>query len=1037
MKEAKFKAGDIVYRSNEPEVTGAVVSPDWNQQAECWYYVVAFGTRRRKVPEDVLRTVDLSTSPWQLVENGSFAGRRSFVSTLTYHRLRRPPSRIAYSFATARTQFFPHQFKPLLKFLDHPSKRILIADDVGLGKTIEAGYILRELRARSAVSRVLILVPARLTTKWKRELESRFDEHFEIVKRQQLLDLASRLERGKEPEPLRWITSYESARDDEVREAFDRIDPGIELLIADEAHRMRNADSLQHRMGAVLCRLADMVLFLSATPVHNSLDDLGNLLKLLSPEEFGDRASFADQMEANRPLLQAQRALNASVPQWNAAAEALDEFFQTRTGKHVAKGLLRADIEERLRRRSVARRELVALQADVARLSPTSHIISRTRKVEAMLQRAQRCAHWVPVVLSASERNIYDGVETICQLVAGGSWANEMAVVMAYRMTASCIPAAMQYFHEQFAGTPAEPVDEVFEESAEESEVDLAKQSTPLASWDPSVRGDFHQVVHGYRSGKYPDSKLERFVEALRDMWSADERARIEPRKVVVFSFFRRTLEYLARALTERRITNRMMHGRVPVLDRDLIVEEFLERSDVRVLLTSDVGGEGIDLQRASVLVNYDLPWNPMVVEQRIGRIDRIGQLASQIVIMNLVVEGSIEERILERLLKKIGIFEESIGEIDPIIGERIEKLTAQAVSGKLSADQLELQVAQEGDALERRVQEARTMLSRVDGLLAADQSLVDEIESVIGERQIPSETELLNFINRFLESQFVGLQLPNDLVTKVVQVDLRGKLPQAIEEWAHRSGQPATNFSRRAAVGLVPLTLSREAALRHTGAELLHLNHAIVRYSIDELQRAADRLDPAFCLRLEHSEVLPVGVYVFMMTLLEIGGNRPRTRFAAALADTRTEQVWADQDAAANLMIELLERSIDTPPVILPAEAIERIREKLSAAMDVAVNELGAQETRDDRVRVEHRHAALKAIADLRLERAREHVVNLTQKGVGGFALRMGEAKLQKRTDEQSGVPTAPALPGTVPIELEEIAVGVLVVGAAGHVDA
>jgi hypothetical protein len=98
---------------------------------------------------------------------------------------------------------------------------------------------------------------------------------------------------------------------------------------------------------------------------------------------------------------------------------------------------------------------------------------------------------------------------------------------------------------------------------------------------------------------------------------------------------------------------------------------------------------------------------------------------------------------------------------------------------------------------------------------------------------------------------------------------------------------------------------------------------------------------------------------------------------------------------------------------------------------MDIAVNELGEQETRDDRVRVEHRHAALKAVADLRLERAREHVYNLTQKGVGGFALRMGEAKLQKRLDEKNGLPSAASLPGSTPIELEEIAVGVLVVGA------
>jgi len=98
------------------------------------------------------------------------------------------------------------------------------------------------------------------------------------------------------------------------------------------------------------------------------------------------------------------------------------------------------------------------------------------------------------------------------------------------------------------------------------------------------------------------------------------------------------------------------------------------------------VGGEGIDLQKASVLFNYDLPWNPMVVEQRIGRLDRIGQQAKRIVIVNFIVKDSIEEYVLQRLLEKIDIFRESIGEMDPIIGEEIERLTERALSGELSA---------------------------------------------------------------------------------------------------------------------------------------------------------------------------------------------------------------------------------------------------------------------------------------------------------------------------------------------------------------
>src|SRR5207245_5766383 len=110
--------------------------------------------------------------------------------------------------------------------------------------------------------------------------------------------------------------------------------------------------------------------------------------------------------------------------------------------------------------------------------------------------------------------------------------------------------------------------------------------------------------------------------------------------------------------------------------DGELAIDTFLLQDEVNVLLTSEVGGEGIDLQKACVVINYDLPWNPMVVEQRIGRVDRIGQESPVIYIFNFVVEESVEERILARLLRRIDIFRESVGELDDIIGDQIEELT-------------------------------------------------------------------------------------------------------------------------------------------------------------------------------------------------------------------------------------------------------------------------------------------------------------------------------------------------------------------------
>src|SRR5206468_9301982 len=153
--EAKFKAGDYVQRVSQPELAGIVREPRWDGQVESWNYLVQFGAQLRAVPEESLEAVTVVQSPWESFEQGNLSGKTHFVFTLTYERLKSPPARIAHSFATARTQFYPHQFKPLLKFLDNPGKSVLIADDVGLGKTIEAAYILRELDAHQAIERVL------------------------------------------------------------------------------------------------------------------------------------------------------------------------------------------------------------------------------------------------------------------------------------------------------------------------------------------------------------------------------------------------------------------------------------------------------------------------------------------------------------------------------------------------------------------------------------------------------------------------------------------------------------------------------------------------------------------------------------------------------------------------------------------------------------------------------------------------------------------------------------------------------------------
>jgi superfamily II DNA or RNA helicase len=1020
-RQPAFAVGEIVQRINQPEAVGLMREARWDSQLESWNYLVQFGVHNRAVPEDAIQRLVVIQTPWDALRGGQLSGIEHFIFTLTFHRLQNPPARIAHSFASTRTLFYPHQFKPLLKFLDNPGKRLLIADDVGLGKTIEAGYILRELEAHEPIERVLIVVPARLAPKWKREMHSRFQETFEIVKGSDLIRQAERIRQGREPEAFRWITSYESIRPEEVRLAIEQTELPIDVLIADEAHRMRNPDTLQHRVGAALCNSsADTVVFLSATPVQNRLEDLWHLVRLLSPEEFAQWEIFQEQMASNRFLLSAQRALASNPADFDASHEALQSFIRSRSGTLASSGQFTQSVLERMETEPSERREIVELQADIGRLSPIGHIICRTRKAEALTKRPKRYANWKRVRLTTQEQEIYDSVEDFCRATWPGvseSWGFQMSLLMAYRMTASCMPAAMSYFAEKLSATAT-----IWSDEIEESEdFDPSK----ITAWSGPTRDAFSNLVLLYQQGEREDTKLNELLACLKGLWKEDDKKERRRRKVVIFSFFRRTLEYLSKQLAERKILNRMIHGGISVNDREIAIDDFLESQSANILLTSEVGGEGLDLQKASVVINYDLPWNPMVVEQRIGRIDRIGQDAERIIILNLIIEGSVEERVLERLLNKIDIFRGSIGEMDDIIGDEVERITAQALRGELSDRELERVIEERGDAMARRVHEAQNLLSRVDGLLAADQGLIDEINSVVGERQIPAEPELFQFLNRVIGRRFNGCQLPESVLKKVVEVDIR-QVASGLEENAHALGTDALLFARRIGIGSMPVTLSREAAYTHSRAELIHLHHPLTRYAVAEAERSGQHRQAAFAIRLKSSR-LPEGEYAFLLSSVHIKSHRPTTRLVGVIASRSGEKTWNDSDETIPIIVEMLERGRDHEAPRLGEEEIDRLQDTLMSSLRQLTADWEARERRLDQARREQQYTSRMATLEFLATRAKERLDGLMSKGAAEFAIRMGLARYEKAQKELTSFLGSPPASVWGGIEYEEIAVGLL----------
>lgn len=1015
-----FQVGQTVRRVNDPTAVGLVVEARRDSQSGEWMYKVKFGLASSTVPEGALCAFIQDESPWDLLLRGAVAGVKQFVFAITYHRLRNPPARIANSFATTRTLFFPHQFIPLLKFLENPGKRLLIADDVGLGKTIEAAYILRELEAQEPLERVLVLVPARLGPKWKREFEERFHESFTLVKGSQLAQAVKAYRRGQELDRFRWIVSYESARSSVVREALDGAELPVNLLIADEAHRMRNSETHQHRIGSALCSGADAVVFLSATPVQNRLEDLWNLFRLLEPEQFGEWDVFEDQMRSHRGLVAAQRDLAARQPNFEGAREKIVGAVLTWRGETADIPEFAYSVLDRMSQPHISPDELAELRSDVGRLSPLTHMLTRTRKIEAMPNRPVRQATWLRVKLTPAEQTIYDSVEELCGVASRGpeqTWGQRMALMMAYRMTASCIPAAIKYYGSP-SGATADPLgdfhldDDGFFDDIEDSET-------------PALASDEVANVFRHAPQVETDSKLLELLAAFALMWDEDDESRRPRRKVILFSTFRGTLEYLRAALRDRSIECRMIHGGIPVDARHGAIREFLGSDDVMVLLSSEVGGEGLDLQEASVVINYDLPWNPMVVEQRIGRVDRIGQQSSRIVIVNMIVDGSIEERVLSRLFDKIQIFSETVGEMEEILGEEIENLTRRALSGELSPEEVEVQVERTGQAIQNRVQEARQVLSQMDGLYAADQSLVEEINAIVGERQIPSERELWSLLNRFLESSYPGCQLPRSALDRVVNIRL-GPVATDLEAAAGVLGSEAQIFARRIGTGAPAVTMSREAAYSQPNCELIHFQHPLTQFAMMRLADVPDVNQSAFTIQLETDRV-PPGDYAFLVASFVSKGPRQSSRFVPILTRLDGGATLYDPEVTRPFVVEILTRGEDAVLASIDERLLGEARDRLLEGLDALRATFDERERKRAAAMHERKFGIRRVTLEHRVKRARESERKLVETEAADFALRMARAKLSKAEEELRALLETPGTPRWEPMEYEEVALGVL----------
>jgi hypothetical protein len=411
------------------------------------------------------------------------------------------------------------------------------------------------------------------------------------------------------------------------------------------------------------------------------------------------------------------------------------------------------------------------------------------------------------------------------------------------------------------------------------------------------------------------DSKWERLKETLEEV-SRDEPAA----KVIVYSYFKRTLAYLQQRLTRTGLRSVLISGDVPSRPEDPDRDErgkrfraFREDPSIRVLLATEVGDEGLDLQFCHTLINYDLPWNPMRVEQRIGRVDRIGQRSPFITVINLSMPGTIEDDVLQRLYLRIGIFEQSIGDLEPILGEEIKRLTAELFSKDLSPDEQEYLIEQTADVIERRRQEQERWEDETAPLIGHDEFFLEEVDRARQRHRYVGGDELFIYLRDFLAANYRSCTLSRVEGSRRHILRVNDELREFLRQSIPATDPLLREFLRRSDRGDVPITTDQDEAEAASDVEFLTFYHPLIRAVSSYYEEHASQLHPVSYTRVR-LDAVPAGAYAWFLYVIEITGARPLKDHELVALRIPDGPALSSDDSEA-LLAEMLVSAESMPP--------------------------------------------------------------------------------------------------------------------------
>lgn len=807
-----------------------------------WSYRVRGDGGLSSILEGKLEAIEVSDDPaeWVLGERSSAA---RFGATLTRTKLRGRFADTVYSFQATRTVFRPYQFKPVLKLLQTGQARILIADEVGLGKTIEAGLIWTELEARHEADRVLVVCPSGLVDKWRDEMQERFNIDMLHLDTDELRRFLEQHREGRLPKRKAYVASVETLRRWKGLEELEDNPPEFDLVIVDEAHSMRNSDTRSYELGTQLSEwtIGSNMVFLTATPINLRETDLLHLLGLLEPSDYDTIEDLEARLAPNAVLNAVGKLISNQSARPHDFARILDGLQGLVFERAITVRPEFGELRGVLARAPLAPRDIVEARRLIGELNALSTTVTRTRRAEVDEQKAMRSAKGIEIEWTPAESAFYAEYITWCQARADlAGTPMYFSMQMPIRLASTSIHTAAR--------------DVLRRGGADFWAGDAADAPSNWVEPHPELKAAAAQVL------ALPDTKVTALSGVLAELKALDEQA-------LLFTWSKETLKHLQTTFGDQhRIA--VLNGDVRRDSRRRIMKDF-RAGAYDFVFANRVASEGLDFEFCSAVINYDLPWNPMEIEQRIGRIDRIGQKSEKILIRNFYNDQAIDSRIMFKVLQRIEIFERSIGDLEPIIGKHMDVLRT-AMDFRLTPDQREEKAQQFLTAIEAQRAGLKEVADSAAGLIISnDVDVAGLKEELIASGRYLGQAELAHLLDDWSQTDGAGRVVwrPDG---KSIEVTGNPAMAKRLNDLAQR-GRRTVAETRRLYGDLnnaTPISLSLDQELSRTSElDLLAATHPLVMAATDVPGHRHARFAT---LRIRRTEGVERGTYVVVLAHAE-----------------------------------------------------------------------------------------------------------------------------------------------------------------------